>query len=130
MIPSINQLEASRGRSAARIACITILALSASLLSQPSVAAPASFGPAQVTVSYADLDITRVAGAETLYRRIVAAAARVCPQSNPKALRRNAAMELCAKQALARAVVKVDSAALSRYYASKRGSADFIAAAR
>lgn len=63
----------------------SVHALSALLLltvSTAALAAPySSTAPMAKTVSMADLDLSKVAGAETLYKRITAAARVVCRQT-------------------------------------------------
>ena len=63
-------------------------------------------------VSYADLDISKPAGAKVLYRRIEAAAEQVCGNEgrrNLSAMTRNRA---CIDEAVATAVARVNSVAL------------------
>ncbi|MEP6886544.1 MAG: UrcA family protein [Gammaproteobacteria bacterium] len=64
------------------------------------------------TVSYADLDISKPAGAKTLYRRIVAAAQQVCVLGF-KDLGAAQQDRTCAQQAIDSAVKAVNAAALS-----------------
>jgi UrcA family protein len=66
------------------------------------------------TVSYADLDISKPAGAKTLYRRIQAAARQVCAVEYGKDLDVVARSRGCMKQAVDMAVKSVDSGALSK----------------
>ena len=64
-------------------------------------------------VSYADLDISKPAGAKVLYRRIVAAANRVCSVNGyTYKLTENGARE-CTNHAIDKAVEDVGSPALS-----------------
>jgi UrcA family protein len=69
-------------------------------------------------VSYADLDISKAAGAKTLYRRIEAAARQVCAVDYTKDLDVAARNRGCMKQAIDGAVNSVDSAALSNLNAN------------
>ena len=69
-------------------------------------------------VSYADLDISKPAGAKTLYRRIEAAARQVCEPDAGKDLGAAERGRACIKQAIDMAVSRVDSAALSEVRAA------------
>ena len=68
-------------------------------------------------VSYADLDISKPAGAKTLYHRIEAAARQVCEPAG-KGLGARERDRACIKQAIDLAVRRVDSAALSELHAA------------
>lgn len=59
-------------------------------------------------VRFADLDLTRPAGAQELYRRIRHAAREVCEISGPGGYDRN-----CAERAIARAVAEVGAPLLT-----------------
>src|ERR1700689_1290359 len=64
-------------------------------------------------VSYADLDISKPAGAKVLYSRITAAAKQVCAQSGYKDLGAMQRVNGCVDRAINKAVKDVDSPALS-----------------
>jgi UrcA family protein len=70
------------------------------------------------TVKFQDLNLNSPEGVQALYRRIHAAAGRVCDQSDP-ALQRAAAS--CAKKAEARAIAKVGLPQLVAYYRTQTG---------
>lgn len=70
-------------------------------------------------VSYADLDISKPAGAKTLYRRIEAAARLVCEPDAGKDLGAAQRGRACIQQAIDSAVNRVDSVALSELHAAK-----------
>ncbi|MCB1624593.1 MAG: UrcA family protein [Pseudomonadales bacterium] len=74
--------------------------------------------PPTVTVSYADLDLSKPAGAETLYGRIAGAARSVCPY-NLRDLREVAAGRACMRTAIAKAVADVDKPMLTANYQRK-----------
>jgi UrcA family protein len=81
-------------------------------------AASAADTPPTRRVSYADLDISKPAGAKVLYRRIDAAAHRVCvfdARMDPGIAQRQRA---CIKQAIDNAVKSVNSAALTELHAA------------
>jgi UrcA family protein len=64
-------------------------------------------------VSYADLDISKPAGAKTLYRRIVSAANRVCSVNSYTYTLTEKGVRECTDQAIDKAVKDVGSPALS-----------------
>jgi UrcA family protein len=64
-------------------------------------------------VSYADLDISKPAGAKVLYARIVSAARHVCAISGYRDLGSMQWANKCTDQAIDKAVKDVDSPALS-----------------
>ena len=64
-------------------------------------------------VSYADLDISKPAGAKVLYGRIVAAARQVCALSGYKDLGTMQRVNGCVDRAINNAVMEVGSPALS-----------------
>lgn len=97
-------------------------ALLAMAMASPGVAAaravPSDDVP-QRRVSFADLDLTRSAGAETLYARIVSAAREVCEPPSTMALQLWEQTRQCRQQAIARAVADVKAPTLTSYYAAK-----------
>jgi UrcA family protein len=70
-------------------------------------------------VSYADLDISKPAGAKILYRRIEAAAREVCVFDSSKVGRATAQERACINQAIDIAVKHVNSVALSELHSAK-----------
>jgi UrcA family protein len=88
------------------------------------------FTPPQVSVKFADLDVSTSQGAVALYRRIQSAADNVCwrmYQSN-EAYKLN--KDACLQKVIADAVTKVHEPALSAVFASKYGvSAPVVLAA-
>ena len=67
-----------------------------------------------VRVSYADLDLSREAGARALLERIEAASQRVCgPRPSPRNLRINIHFRACYRDAVSQAVAEVESPLLS-----------------
>jgi UrcA family protein len=97
-------------------------ALLVMLLSSLSAAAAAveSGEVATRRVSFADLDLTRSAGAAVLYARIKSAAAEVCEPINVREVASVMRSHGCAQQAIARAVADVNAPALTSYYLAKR----------
>jgi UrcA family protein len=79
-------------------------------------------------VSFADLDLTRNAGAATLYSRIHLAARQVCePLVGTPILKAIEPTHRCIQAAIARAVADVNSPALRSYYLSKSGQTIHLA---
>jgi UrcA family protein len=72
-----------------------------------------SDGPASQKVSYADLDISKPAGAKVLYGRIVAAARHVCALDGNRDLGSLQWVNQCTDLAIDKAVKDVGSPALS-----------------
>ena len=67
-----------------------------------------------LAVSYADLDLSKSAGAQTLYKRIKKAARRVCgPVDNYTFLTPAKTFRQCYEQAIADAVAQVDRPSLT-----------------
>ena len=83
-------------------------------------AAPPGYEVATRTVKYGDLDLTRSAGAATLYSRIQNAAKAVCEPAISSGARESMLLTLhCKEQSIARAVADVNAPALTSYYVSK-----------
>jgi UrcA family protein len=74
----------------------------------------------QLLVHYADLDLTRPAGAQVLFRRIQSAAKLVCSPLASWALLQNR-FDHCVSDAVAKAVMHVDRPALSEYLHKDQG---------
>jgi UrcA family protein len=70
------------------------------------------------TVKFGDLDVGSPSGAETLYKRIHAAAVRVCFDGD---LVRLTAVHACTKEAEARAIEKGNLQQLTAFYQMKTG---------
>jgi len=71
------------------------------------------------TVKYADLDISQMAGAQVLYRRIELAALQVCPFGDLRNFSARPAHDSCVKQAIDNAVKGVNSPMLSSLHVSR-----------
>jgi len=67
----------------------------------------------RLTINYADLDVATESGARTLYRRIVAAAHRVCPGQDSRLLSERSASGTCRAAAIARAMSDVHTRELA-----------------
>jgi UrcA family protein len=88
---------------AMRKSIVTVLAaLAVSAAATP--AAAEEFERASVTVSFADLDLTKPAGVATLQSRIRTAVKQVCSKVEPRLLRGQIAWEQCKADSLADAM--------------------------
>jgi len=99
-------MNASNPSTICAAALILCGALIASTL--PTTARASDDGVPTRKVSYADLDVSRPAGAKVLYNRIVKAAYEVCPDSGVYRQQFD-----CVNQAISGAIKQVDSPALS-----------------
>jgi UrcA family protein len=94
-----------------RLSILTLIACSLACGSALAVAAADDIPT--VTVSYADLDLSKPAGAQTLYRRIEDAARTVCGPLASRELRRRRLWRDCYEQAVEDAVATADQAILT-----------------
>ncbi len=90
--------------------------------SAPAVASPQSqFEEGKISVSYADLNIQNAAGAKVLYSRLQRAAESVCDVKSyfeSGSLARLTKARQCYTEALDKAVVRIDSDALTKIHVS------------
>ena len=104
---------------------IAALVLSVSAVcAAPASATGAIDNPLTHPVSYQDLDLTRPAGAATLYQRIKSAAENVCAPLNGKQMIEKVSRNACVASALERAVKHVNEPILTRYYLTLNPKAD------
>ena len=102
----------SRNRLLARAGVSVAFALCTCLFAQGASAAQAKVK--STTVSFADLDLSKAAGAQTLYNRIKVAARRVCgPAARYTYGVPNSAFIKCFETAVADAVAQVDRPSLT-----------------
>jgi UrcA family protein len=80
-----------------------------------------SQGNPSVTVSYADLNVSDMAGARTLYRRISAAAGVVCGEEGRR-LEEQVPWRSCYQGAIAEAVAAVNSPLLSSVHDGQKNA--------
>jgi UrcA family protein len=100
---------------------IAALALSTCLVAYSASAEPKA--KAQ-TVSFADLDLSKPAGAQTLYKRIKAAARHVCgPVDNYTFVTPASAFRQCYAKAIADAVAQIDRPSLTVLHREETRSA-------
>ena len=88
-----------------------LVALFFGLAAASAVAGETDDAPS-VTVSYADLDLSKPAGAETLYRRIQAAARSVCGPRHSRSLARVQAFRTCYEDAIEDALQQVNESSV------------------
>ena len=83
-------------------------------------AAPPGYEVATRRVQFGDLDLTRSAGAATLYQRIQNAANAVCEPATSFGSRESILLaRRCVEQSIARAVADVNASTLTSYYVSR-----------
>ena len=105
------------------LATATALLFNVSLGSALSVPASADTGDIpSVTVKFADLDISRPVDATKLYGRIQGAANRVCSAHDRSNFAAQANFKACVRDAIGRAVAKVQSPALTMVYRARTGA--------
>lgn len=76
----------------------------------------------QVQVRFSDLDLSSIAGATTLYRRLRSAAESVCTESGSRDLKSVFRVKTCVSAAMSAAVTDVNQPALTAYYRAKQGT--------
>jgi UrcA family protein len=108
-------LRSSR-RAGLRVAALAAGIVAASAAGVSAAATSAVDAPS-VVVHYADLDLATPQGAQALYRRIAAAAWRVCPNTDQRDLAAVAQNRNCREEAIARAVHDVGTPLLASAYA-------------
>lgn len=100
------------------------VALGSALLAGTALAAaPAADGNVAartMTVRYSDVNLTTVAGATTLYRRIQGAARLVCGESGRSLFEQHAVKE-CYRNAVAEAVATVNDPTLTAVHQGREG---------
>ena len=72
-----------------------------------------------ITVEYVALDLATPAGAEALYKRIKAAAAKVCERYENRELAKRAVAQKCYSQSIANAVAAVHQPTLTALHESR-----------
>lgn len=104
--------------------CIAIISTSVLSLIALNAANAADFSnaPKSRTVRFADLDLSTVDGAATLYNRLRSAARGVCsPLRGGPSLRDKQQYADCIDFALSNAIAKVDHPVVTEFFASKTG---------
>jgi UrcA family protein len=100
---------------------LTLMMLTAALATgaQLAHADDGSAAPTKMLIHYSDLDLSRPAGAMSLYRRLHTAAETVCTPLNGQDVGHQLMFRRCVGDAIARAVTEVDQPALGAYYRAK-----------
>jgi UrcA family protein len=104
------------------IAVMLVGASASGLAARPAVADSLE-PPLQVTVKFADLDISHPQGATVLYNRIHAAARSVCSPFDRDGVFYKMEFGSCIQKAVADAVTAVNAPALTAVYSAKTRSA-------
>jgi len=119
--------RAVRPRSLFAQSKIALLVLGGGLLGAMGAGAASAAGAdgdvPTILVRYSDLSLATDTGVNTLYRRIVSAAAQVCPEKSIGNLSAYPVIEACRQQAIEKAVQQIHNARLAALYAahSKKG---------
>ena len=120
----VDRIEYFTNRKALRFLAISALALTFSGVGTTSRAAGTEDTVPAVKVSFADLDLSQMDGAKMLYRRLDFAARKVCVAIEPSSDADIVRLQLwrtCTRNAVSRAVVKLDRTTLTAYYLEKTG---------
>jgi UrcA family protein len=120
-----------RPLTAAHTARFVGMAVVACLMTATTFAAFASdvSEPPQRSVRTGDLDLTKPADTERLYRRISFAAHRVCDNFDGRSLSEHALFIKCVDESIANTVAKVDLPALTQYAEARNGQPSLTRAA-
>jgi UrcA family protein len=102
----------------AKIALLVLGSLAGVIAAGAASANPDSDVPS-IVVKYSDQSLASDAGVTDLYRRITAAARKVCPTASIRDLVGIRLSEQCRDQAVARAIHKVDNSRLAALYATR-----------
>jgi UrcA family protein len=120
----VDRIEYFTNRKALRFLAISALALTFSGVGTMSRASGTEDTVPAVKVSFADLDLSQMDGAKKLYQRLDFAARKVCVAIEPSSdadLLRLQRWRTCTRNAVSRAVVKLDRTTLTAYYLEKTG---------
>ncbi len=106
----------SRKTTTAWLVTLTTIACAAG--SRAALADDPVYTTVQKTVSYADLDLSKPAGAQALYDRIKKAASSVCSELEDSQFEHRVMFRECYDQAVANAVAKANRPMLTTLYNS------------
>ena len=113
-------------RAAAALGKSTLLmaaaALSCALGAGTATAATADRNAPSLVVHFSSDTLATHTGVEDLYRRIVLAARHVCPAGSIRELKTNELMDQCRKEAVSRAIQKVNNSQLAALHANSTKS--------
>ena len=99
---------------------ITLTAIAGTYNAGSAIAAPPVDSEGQITVSYADLDLSKPAGVEVLYGRIKQAARNVCSYLDNRQPEHKVLWRRCYSDAVANAIATVDRPTLTALHRSIR----------
>jgi UrcA family protein len=109
------------GKNTVRMTWAILAAVSTTMLADVTQAAGSGdIFPKQV-VTYKDLNLNSKEGTQVLYRRIQAAANKVCGEVDARNLYGTSVKKACVDRAIAQAVAAVNSPMLTRVYLVKVG---------
>jgi UrcA family protein len=120
----VDRIEYFTNRKALRFLAISALALTFSGVGTMSRASGTEDTVPAVKVSFTDLDLSQMDGAKKLYQRLDFAARKVCAAAEPLNdldFFRLRLWRTCTRNAVSRAVVKIDRTTLTAYYIEKTG---------
>jgi UrcA family protein len=103
------------------VACAVLGLAGLSAMANSSQAGETDADVPRITVKFRDLDLSNKAGIALLYRRIEAAASRVCGSVDPRDLARWATAKACQDRAISRAVASIDSPMLNTEFLARTG---------
>ena len=121
---TVDRIEYFTSRKALRFLAIAALALTFCGVGTTSRASGTEDTVPTSKVSFADLDLSQMDGAKTLYRRLDFAARQVCAAIEPSNNADLSSLRLwrtCTRDAVSRAVAKLDRTTLTAYYLEKTG---------
>jgi UrcA family protein len=93
----------------------TLIVFGSLTLTQQLALAGAPQDPPTMTVRYADLDLTKPAGAKALYVRVTQAARDVCSPLDGRDVARASRYKACVQKSTSDAVTKIDRPQLTAY---------------
>jgi UrcA family protein len=120
----VDRIEYFTNRKALRFLAISALALTFSAVGTTSRASGKEDTVPAWKVSFADLDLSQMDGAKKLYQRLDFTARKVCASAEPLNdfdFFRLQLWRTCTRNAVSRAVVKIDRTTLTAYYLEKTG---------
>jgi UrcA family protein len=104
--------------SRAAVALLLLGSLAGVMAAGAAGAATFDNDPPSVVVKYSDLTLATDSGVNQLYRRIMAAARQVCPDSPIRDFGMQRQVQACRNQAVAKAVRQIDNSRLAALHAS------------
>ena len=103
-----------------RVAAFGVALCFASMLLTTAHAATNADGVREEVVKFGDLNLSNPEGVKALYRRVHAAAERVCETAGSPVLYERRAARACVQGAMDRAIERINAPALTRYAAERK----------